>query len=89
MLRKFAEENYIINLVIFFTMITMFVEYKISTIVLIIFLIEIIFYLIIKNLRKSKNGNKPIKFEEIPLGFYLGVSNILTIFIMNIINLFI
>ena len=87
LLRRYAEENYIINLAIFFTMIVMFVDYKISLFVLLVFVVEIILHIMIRNITKLKTGNKPIKFEEFPLGLYLGVSNIIVIICLNIINL--
>ena len=74
---------------LFLTVIIMFVDYKISLIIFTLFVIEILIHIKIRKITKSKTGNKPIKIDEFPLGFYLGASNIITIFTISIINLFI
>ena len=89
LLRKYADENYLINLDLFLTVIIMFVDYKISLIIFTLSVIEILIHITIRKITKSKTGNKPIKIDEFPLGFYLGASNIITIFTISIINLFI
>ena len=89
LLRRYAEENYAISLAIFFTMIVMFVDYKISFYILVLFVIEIILHILIRSITKRKNGNRSIKLDEFPLGFYLGMSNVIILITLDVINLFI
>ncbi len=87
LLRRYAEESYLINLIMYFNLMLMFVGYRISAFTLLIFIFEIILYYIISKLKQSKNGNKPIKLSEIPLGFYLGAANIMAMFSLCIVNI--
>ena len=86
-LRRFAKDEYFIDLLLYFMIIIMFMEGIISIITLAIFLLEIILYVIIKNITKNKNGNVPIKIEKIPFGYFLGASNLITIFTICILNI--
>ena len=86
-LRKFAKNNYYIDLITFFVMMLIFMGYKIGIFTLIIFGFEILIHILIRKIGKRKNGNVPIKLEEIPLGLYLGASNLITIFVVCMINL--
>lgn len=86
-LRRFAKDEYFIDLLLYFMIIVMFMEEIISLITLAVFFLEIILYIIIKNITKSKNGNVPIKIEQIPFGYFLGAGNLITIFAICILNI--
>ena len=86
-LRRFAKDEYLIDLLMYFMIMMMFMEGLISLITLIIFGFEILLYIFLKNKKKARNGNVPIKIEQIPFGYFLGVSNIITILVMCILNL--
>ena len=86
-LRRFAKDEYLIDLLLYFMIMIMFMEGIISLITLIIFCLEIILYVIVQKITKAKNGNVSIKIEQIPFGYFLGVSNLITIFTMCILNI--
>ena len=67
--------------------ILMFMDGIISIYTILLFIVEILVHIIIRKVTSKKNGNIPIKIEEIPLGFYLGASNIITIFMMCLVNI--
>ena len=87
-LRRFAKDDYYIDLLLYYTIMLMFMDGIISIFTLSLFIVEVLLHIIIRKITKNKNGNIPIKFEKIPLGFYLGASNILVIFMMCMANLF-
>ena len=87
-LRRFAKADYYIDLLLYYTIMLMFMDGIISIFTLSLFIVEVLLHIIIRKITKNKNGNIPIKFEKIPLGFYLGASNILVIFMMCMANLF-
>ena len=86
-LRKFAKDDYYIDLITFFTIMLFFMGYRLGIMTLIIFGFEILIHILIRKITKRKNGNVPIKLKEIPLGLYLGAGNLITIFIICIVNL--
>ena len=87
-LRRFAKDDYYIDLLLYYTIMLMFMDGIISIFTLSLFIVEVLLHIIIRKITKNKNGNIPIKFEKIPLVFYLGASNILVIFMMCMANLF-
>lgn len=86
-LRKFAKDDYYIDLITFFTIMLFFMGCRLGIMTLIIFGFEILIHILIRKITKRKNGNVPIKLKEIPLGLYLGTGNLITIFIICIVNL--
>ena len=84
-LRKFAKDSYYLDLLLYYMIMVMFMEWTISIITVLIFILEILLYKIFK-LRKS---NIQEKEKPIPLGFFLGIGNIITIFGMCIVNIFV
>ena len=85
-LRRYAKNNYYIDLLLYFMMIIMFMEYPISIITLMLFIVLILIDVIIRKI-KQKKWHESIKIEKIPFGFYLGASNIITILFMCFINI--
>ena len=86
-LRRFAKDDYYIDLLLYFMIMLMFMDGVISVYTILLFIVEILVHIIIRKVTSKKNGNIPIKIEEIPLGFYLGASNIITIFMVCLVNI--
>ena len=82
-LRKFAKDNYYLDLLLFYMIMVIFMEGTISIITILIFILEILLYYILK----SKKSNIQEKGKTMPLGFLLGIGNIITIFVMCFINI--
>jgi len=83
MLRKFAKDSYIINLLLLLLMILVFTDLKTLTYTLVMAVIAIILYLILVK-TKNKNIKKKIKISEIPVGYFIAASNIIVLFVVKI-----
>ena len=84
LLRKFAKDSYILNLLMVLTMILVFTDLKTLTYTLIMALIAVILQIILLNMQKSRNGNKKVKINEIPVGFFVAASNIIVLFMVRV-----
>ena len=79
-LRRYAKDSYINNILILLNIILVFTEEKMLGITLIMALIAILVYIAIRKITQKKTGYKPITINEIPLGYFIGASNIIIIF---------
>ena len=84
LLRKFAKDSYIVNLLMLITMILVFTDLKTLTYTLVMSVIAVGLYVLLLNCQKKKNGNKKIKLNEIPVGFFVAASNIVVLFMVKI-----
>ena len=84
LLRRFAKDSYIVNLLMVLVMILVFTNLKILTYTLVMALIALGLYVLILNFQKKKNGNKKIKLNEIPLGFFDAAKNVIVLFMLKI-----
>ena len=84
LLRKFAKDSYLINLLILISIISVYSNFIILVYTLILAMISIILYTIILKSQQRKNGNKKIKIPEIPIGFFIASSNIIVLFMVRI-----
>jgi len=83
LLRKFAKDSYIINLLMLLMMILAFTDLKTLTYTVIMAIIETGLYILLLNTQKKINGNKKIKINEIPIGFFIAASNIMVLFMVR------
>lgn len=83
LLRKFAKDSYIVNLLMVLTMILVFTDLKTLTYTIIMALIATLLYILQLNIFKSKNGNRKIKIDQIPVGFFVAASNIIVLFMVR------
>ena len=86
LLRNYAKDSYIIDLLMYLNMIFVFTETEIFILTLIMATIAILIYLLIRKINQKKTGNKKLKISEIPFGFYIGASNIIILFIKTVIT---
>ena len=84
LLRKFAKDSYLINLLILISIISVYSNFIILVYTLILAMISIMLYTIILKSQQRKNGNKKIKIPEIPIGFFIASSNIILLFMVRI-----
>ncbi len=63
-LRRFAKDDYYIDLLLYYTIMLMFMDGIISIFTLSLFIVEVLLHIIIRKITKNKNGNIPIKFEK-------------------------
>lgn len=86
LLRKFAKDSYIINVLMLLTIVLVFTDFKILIYTLIIALVAIILDVLLLKIQKKKNGNKKLKINEIPVGFFIASSNIIILFMIRILE---
>lgn len=84
LLRRFAKDSYILNLLMLLGIILVYSNFQILIYTLIMTLIAILVYIIILESQKKKNGNKKFKINEIPVGFFVTTSNIIILFMIRI-----
>ena len=86
LLRRYAEDSYLVNILMFFNMMVVFWEYKVAFLTLIIFGLIIGMYILKRKINKPRNAKIAIKYNEIQYGYYLGISNMISILIIMIVN---
>lgn len=84
LLRKFAKDSYIVNLLMLISIILVYSNLRILIYTLAMSVIAILMYYVILESQKKKNGNKKIKLNEIPVGFFIATSNIIVLFMIRI-----
>ena len=82
LLRKYAENSYTIGILMLLNIILVFSETEIFAYTMVMTAIEIIIYMLILQLNKKKNGNKKIRLDKVPVGYFILVSNIAILFLL-------
>lgn len=85
-LKRYAKNSYIMKILMLLNIIFTFTKIEITIYTIIMSIIAILIYLLILQLRKKKNGNKKINLEEIPVGFFMGASNLIILIMMTFIK---
>lgn len=82
-LKKNAETNYTINMIILITMITIFTGRFVSILTMIATLLAILIYMIVSKIRNSRKNISKINSKNIKIGLILVITNI-TIFLLSL-----
>ncbi len=85
-LRKYATDSYIMDILMLLNMILIVSEAQIFIMTVVMALLAILIYILLRKTLQKNVGNKKIKFQEIPIGFYIGASNIIVLFMMTFIT---
>ena len=86
LLRKYAENSYTIGILMLLNIILVFSETEIFAYTMVMTAIEIIIYMLILQLNKKKNGNKKIRLDKVPVGYFISVSNIAILFLLTLLK---
>lgn len=86
LLRKYAENSYTIGILMLLNIILVFSETEIFAYTMVMTAIEIIIYMLILQLNKKKNGNKKIRLDKVPVGYFISVSNIAILFLLALLK---
>ena len=81
-LKRYAKDSYSIKLLILSNIIFAFTKLEITIYTIIMAIVAILIYVLILKIKKKKHGNKKIKFDEIPVGFFLGASSVIALMMM-------
>ena len=85
-LRRYAADSYLMSILMLLNMILIVSEAEIFIMTVAMSLVAIVIYILLRKTLQKNVGNKKIKFEEIPIGFYIGASNIIVLFMMTFIT---
>ena len=86
LLRKKAENSYLLNLLILLNIILIMSDLHVFVITIMATIVAILMYMILYIITKKKNGNKKLYLNQIPVAFFIGGSNIASLFIMIFID---
>ena len=86
LLKRYALESNIIKLLILLNIILVFTEKDVFIATIITTVFEICLYIIIEKSRQQKFNNHKIHLSEMPIGFWLGTSNIIILLAISVTN---
>lgn len=85
LLRMYAKNSYIVDILMLLNIILIFAETEMFIYTIIMSIIAILIYMILLKIKQKKTGNKKIKLSRIPVGYFISISNIIILFMMNFI----
>ena len=80
LLRKYAKDSYIINILLL-TITLVYTNLNTLICALIMAMIAILLYVLILKIQQKKNGNRKIKINQIPFGYFITASNLIVLFL--------
>lgn len=86
LLRKYAKNSYTIGTLMLLNIILVFSETEIFAYTMVMVAIEILTYMSILQLNKKKNGNRKVRIDKVPVGYFISVSNIVILFLLAILK---
>lgn len=86
LLKKFAKDSYIVNMLMLLAIILVFTDLKTLIYTLEVAIIATGLYFIIQKSQKRKKKNKELKISEIPVGYFISASNIIILFTMKVLQ---
>lgn len=89
LLRRYAKNSYTIDMLILLNIILIFSEVEITFYTIVMAILAIGINILLLKIRQKKSGNKQIKLNEIPMGFLVGASNLIVIYMFTFITQFI
>ena len=89
LLRKFARDSYLINVLMLLVVILVFTDLRTLTYTLVMATIAIIVYAIVIKSQEKKSGSRKLKLNELPVGFFIGASNVIVLFMIKIFECYI
>ena len=84
LLRRFAKDSYIVNILMLLTIILAFTDLRTLTYTIIMAFFGIIMFMFMQKQQKNKNGNKKLKINEISVGYFIAASNVMILFMIRI-----
>lgn len=86
-LRKYAQNSYTIGTLMLFNIMLIFSKINIFAYTIVMTAVEILMYLLISKINQKKNGNKKIKIDKIPVGYFASASNIIVLLALEIMQI--
>ena len=85
-LRRYAADSYVIDILMLLNIILIISGVQIFIMTVAMSIIAILIYILLRKTLQKNVGNKKLKIKEIPIGFYIGASNIIVLFMMTFIT---
>lgn len=85
-LKRYALESNIINLLTLLNIVLIFTEENVFMATIITTMFEILLYIIIEKSKQKNFTKKKIKISNIPIGFFIGTSNIIILLAISFTN---
>lgn len=86
LLRRYAKDSYINNILMMLNMILVVSELELFIMTVILAIVAILIYILIRKITQKKTVEIKLKINEIPIGFFVGASNIIVLFMMTFIT---
>ena len=86
LLKRYAIESNIIKLLTLLNIILIFTETKVFVATIITTIFEICLYIIIEKSKQKRLTNKKIDISKIPIGFFIGTSNLIILLAISLTN---
>ena len=83
---RYAKNSYTVGILMLFNIILIFSEVDIFAYTMSMTAIEILSYLLVLKINQKKNGNKKIKIDKIPVGYFVSASNIIVLLVSAILQ---
>ena len=85
--KKYAKNSYTIGILMLFCIMLQFCGIESFTYTLILTTLEILITLLIATIKQKTNGNKKVRLDNIPVGYFIIVNNIFVIIMMQILSI--
>ena len=84
--KRYAKNSYTTGILMLFNIMLIFTGIDIFTYTLILSALEILVNLLIEKVKQKSNGNKKVRISNIPVGYFLGVSNIFVLISISVVE---
>ena len=88
-IKRYAKNSYTTGILMLFNIMLIFTGIEVFTYTIVLTALEILVGLIISKIKQKKNGNKKIKLSNVPVGYFLCVSNLLAIVAISVMIVYI
>ncbi len=85
--KRYAKNSYTIGILMLFCIMLQFCGIESFTYTLILTTLEILITLLIATIKQKTNGNKKVRLDNIPVGYFIIVNNIFVIIMMQILSI--
>lgn len=87
--KRYAKNSYTTGILMLFNIMVIFAGIDIFTYTIILTAIEILVCLLIAKIKQRDNGNKKVRLSDVPVGYFLCVSNVFAIIAISAITTYI
>ena len=86
LLRRYAKDSYILNILLLINIILVFTDLKTLAYTLSMAFVAILLYVLLMKSQEKKNGNKKLKINQIPVGYFISASNVIVLLMIRVLE---